>query len=78
MTDYKTTVNLPSTAFPMKADLARREPEMLAWWAERNTYRKLREVARGRPVFILHDGPPYANGAIHIGHGGSASDWLST
>src|SRR5688572_28797740 len=68
MTDYKTTVNLPSTAFPMKADLARREPEMLAWWAERSTYRKLREVARGRPVFILHDGPPYANGAIHIGH----------
>ena len=68
MTDYKTTVNLPSTAFPMKADLARREPEMLAWWAEQNTYRKLREVARGRPVFILHDGPPYANGAIHIGH----------
>ena len=68
MTDYKTTVNLPSTAFPMKADLARREPEMLAWWAEQDTYRKLREVARGRPVFILHDGPPYANGAIHIGH----------
>ena len=68
MTDYKSTVNLPSTAFPMKADLARREPEMLAWWAEQNTYRKLREVARGRPVFILHDGPPYANGAIHIGH----------
>jgi isoleucyl-tRNA synthetase len=68
MTDYKTTVNLPSTAFPMKADLARREPEILAWWAERDTYRKLREVARGRPVFILHDGPPYANGAIHIGH----------
>jgi hypothetical protein len=49
MTDYKTTVNLPSTAFPMKADLARREPEILAWWAERDTYRKLREVARGRP-----------------------------
>ena len=68
MTDYKTTVNLPSTAFPMKADLARREPGMLEWWAEGNTYRRLREIARGRPVFILHDGPPYANGAIHIGH----------
>jgi len=68
MADYKNTVNLPSTAFPMKADLARREPEMLAWWEERGTYRKLREVARGRPPFILHDGPPYANGAIHIGH----------
>ena len=52
MTDYKTTVNLPSTAFPMKADLARREPEILAWWAERDTYRKLRQVASGRPVFF--------------------------
>ena len=68
MPDYKSTVNLPETAFPMKADLARREPEMLAWWQERGTYRRLRELARGRPPFILHDGPPYANGAIHIGH----------
>ena len=68
MADYKNTVNLPSTAFPMKADLARREPEMLAWWEEHGTYRKLREIAKGRPPFILHDGPPYANGAIHIGH----------
>jgi isoleucyl-tRNA synthetase len=68
MADYKNTVNLPETAFPMKADLARREPEMLAWWAERGIYRKLREVAKGRPPFILHDGPPYANGTIHIGH----------
>jgi isoleucyl-tRNA synthetase len=68
MADYKHTVNLPETAFPMKADLARREPEMLAWWEERGTYRRLREIAKGRPPFILHDGPPYANGAIHIGH----------
>jgi len=68
MADYKSTVNLPETAFPMKADLARREPDMLAWWEERGIYRKLRETARGRPPFILHDGPPYANGAIHIGH----------
>jgi len=68
MADYKHTVNLPDTAFPMKADLARREPEMLAWWEERGTYRRLREVAKGRPPFVLHDGPPYANGAIHIGH----------
>jgi len=68
MADYKHTVNLPETAFPMKADLARREPEMLAWWEEHVTYRKLREVAKGRPTFVLHDGPPYANGAIHIGH----------
>jgi isoleucyl-tRNA synthetase len=52
----------------MKADLARREPEMVAWWEERGTYRRLREIAKGRTPFILHDGPPYANGAIHIGH----------
>ncbi len=68
MADYKSTVNLPDTAFPMKGDLARREPETLAWWAEKRTYEKLREIARGRPTFVLHDGPPYANGAIHIGH----------
>jgi isoleucyl-tRNA synthetase len=68
MTDYKDTINLPQTDFPMKADLARREPEMLASWEERRTYLKLREVAKGRPLFVLHDGPPYANGAIHIGH----------
>ena len=52
----------------MKADLARREPEMLKWWEEREIYSKLRKVARGRPTFILADGPPYANGAIHLGH----------
>ena len=68
MADYKNTVNLPETAFPMKADLARREPEMLAWWEQHGTYEKLRAIARDRPKFILHDGPPYANGAIHIGH----------
>ncbi len=68
MADYKNTVNLPETAFPMKADLARREPDMLAWWDEHRTYEKLRAIAQDRPKFILHDGPPYANGAIHIGH----------
>jgi isoleucyl-tRNA synthetase len=68
MADYKNTVNLPATAFPMKGDLARREPEMLAWWEEHRIYEKLRHAAAGRPTFILHDGPPYANGAIHIGH----------
>ncbi len=68
MSDYKNTVNLPETAFPMKGDLARREPEMLAWWDEHRIYEKLRAAARDRPKFILHDGPPYANGAIHIGH----------
>jgi isoleucyl-tRNA synthetase len=68
MTDYKSTINLPQTDFPMKGDLARREPEMLKWWEEQGIYGKLREVARGRPTFTLHDGPPYANGAIHLGH----------
>ena len=66
--DYKDTLNLPRTDFPMKADLARREPDMLKWWEENAIYAKLREVSRGRPSFILADGPPYANGAIHLGH----------
>ncbi|MBC7984988.1 MAG: isoleucine--tRNA ligase, partial [Candidatus Obscuribacterales bacterium] len=68
MTDYKHTINLPVTDFPMKADLARREPELLKWWDENKIYDKLRAAARGRPTFILPDGPPYANGAIHLGH----------
>ena len=68
MTDYKHTINLPQTDFPMKADLAQREPAMVRAWEERGTYARLREIARGRPRFVLHDGPPYANGAIHIGH----------
>src|SRR5215475_5885331 len=68
MTDYKHTINLPRTDFPMKADLAQREPAMVRAWEERQTYQRLRELARGRPRFVLHDGPPYANGAIHIGH----------
>ena len=68
MTDYKHTINLPQTDFPMKADLARREPAAVQRWEERGTYARLREIARGRPRFVLHDGPPYANGAIHIGH----------
>ena len=66
--DYKTTVNLPQTDFAMKADLARREPLMQQWWEAQDIYGELRRVARGRPRFVLHDGPPYANGAIHIGH----------
>ena len=68
MTDYKSTINLPETAFPMKADLARREPAMVAGWEERGIYGKQRQLASGRARFVLHDGPPYANGAIHIGH----------
>ena len=68
MADYKHTINLPQTGFPMKADLAHREPAQLRAWEERQTYQRLRALARGRPRFVLHDGPPYANGAIHIGH----------
>ncbi len=66
--DYKSTINLPATDFPMKADLSRREPDMLAWWESQGIYGKLRQAAQGRPKFVLLDGPPYANGAIHIGH----------
>ena len=68
MADYKHTINLPQTDFPMKADLAQREPAAVRAWDERGTYAELRQVAHGRPRFVLHDGPPYANGAIHIGH----------
>ena len=68
MAEYKHTVNLPQTDFPMKADLAQREPAMVKGWEERQIYAKLRETSRGRPRFVLHDGPPYANGTIHIGH----------
>jgi isoleucyl-tRNA synthetase len=66
--DYKHTINLPQTDFSMKADLARREPDVLKRWEDGQTYAKLRKIARGRPTFILQDGPPYANGAIHLGH----------
>src|SRR5881227_1176341 len=68
MADYKKTLNLPDTPFPMRGDLARREPLMLKTWQERKLYARIREASRGRPRFILHDGPPYANGDIHIGH----------
>jgi isoleucyl-tRNA synthetase len=66
--DYKTTLNLPKTAFPMKANLIQSEPQMLAWWEQIGIYKRLREVAADRPMWILHDGPPYANGHIHLGH----------
>jgi isoleucyl-tRNA synthetase len=68
MTDTKHALNLPDTPFPMRGDLARREPEWLRAWSERDLYRQIRARAAGRPRFILHDGPPYANGDIHIGH----------
>ena len=66
--DYKNTINLPNTGFPMKADLANREPAMLAAWERNGLYEKIRSAAKGRPSFVLTDGPPYANGAIHLGH----------
>lgn len=67
-TDYKSTLNLPDTAFPMRANLAQREPGMLKRWQEMGLYQKIRQASAGREPFILHDGPPYANGDIHIGH----------
>jgi isoleucyl-tRNA synthetase len=66
--DYKDTLNLPRTDFPMKANLAQREPDTLKRWDEIDLYAKLLERNRGKPPFVLHDGPPYANGNIHIGH----------
>lgn len=66
--DYKATLNLPRTDFPMKANLPQREPELLAWWEERKLYQRIQEAGKGRPQYVLHDGPPYANGHIHIGH----------
>lgn len=65
--DYKKTLNLPRTAFPMKANLPQREPEMLKRWQDEGLYQQLREQADGRQKYILHDGPPYANGNIHMG-----------
>ncbi|MFH0763758.1 MAG: isoleucine--tRNA ligase [Candidatus Omnitrophota bacterium] len=66
--DYKSTLNLPRTDFPMKADLPNREPEMLKTWQDSGLYAKIRKAMKGKKKFILHDGPPYANGSIHMGH----------
>ncbi len=66
--DYKATLNLPRTDFPMKANLPQREPELLAWWERERLYERIQEARRDRPLYVLHDGPPYANGRIHIGH----------
>jgi isoleucyl-tRNA synthetase len=68
MADYKKTLNLPDTPFPMRGDLAKREPQWVREWQGRGVYKRLRALAKGRPRFVLHDGPPYANGDIHIGH----------
>jgi isoleucyl-tRNA synthetase len=66
--DYKSTLNLPDTPFPMRGDLAKREPGWVKEWQDKKLYEKIREASKGKPKFILHDGPPYANAAIHIGH----------
>ena len=66
--DYKDTVFLPKTDFPMKAGLAKREPEILERWKKLDIHARLRADSKGREKFILHDGPPYANGHLHIGH----------
>ena len=66
--DYRDTLNLPQTRFKMKANLAQREPQVLKRWEKDRLYDRLQAAARGRALFVLHDGPPYANGNIHIGH----------
>lgn len=66
--DYKETLLMPKTEFPMRENLPKREPEIQAKWEEMNIYQKVQERTKGRPMFILHDGPPYANGDIHMGH----------
>lgn len=68
MSDYKNTLNLPETGFPMKANLTQREPQRLKQWEEMGLYQKMREAGESKPTFILHDGPPYANGELHVGH----------
>ena len=68
MTNYKQTINLPKTKFPMRANLAKREPDILAFWDKIDIYQSMRDASRGQEKWILHDGPPYANGALHIGH----------
>jgi isoleucyl-tRNA synthetase len=66
--DLKSTINLPKTPFPMKADLPKNEPKILSRWEQMKIYDRIREARRGSPTFVLHDGPPYANGPIHLGH----------
>ena len=65
--DYKSTLNLPKTSFAMQAGLPKKEPEMLKAWEKQDVYGNLMKKNEGKPVFVLHDGPPYANGDIHLG-----------
>ena len=66
-TELKATINLPKTDFSMKANLPQNEPKMLARWEQMRLYERIRESRRGAPIYVLHDGPPYANGPIHLG-----------
>src|SRR6185436_13303548 len=66
--DLKTTITLPDTPFPLKGNLAQNEPARLKKWEDINLYERLREAREGRPLYVLHDGPPYANGRLHLGH----------
>jgi len=68
MADYRKTLNMPDTPFPMRGDLPKREPGWIAAWQQRGLYKQIRKASAGRPKFVLHDGPPYANGALHLGH----------
>ncbi|APR05314.1 isoleucine--tRNA ligase [Thauera chlorobenzoica] len=68
MADYRKTLNLPDTSFPMRGDLPKREPNWIADWQRTKLYQRIRQASAGRPKFVLHDGPPYANGSLHIGH----------
>ena len=65
--DLKSTLNLPKTDFPMKANLPQREPQRLEKWEAMRIYDRIREAHKGEPIYVLHDGPPYANGPIHLG-----------
>ena len=67
MADYKKTLNLPKTAYPMKADLVHKEPETLKFWEQNNTYEVMQNASGAKGTYVLHDGPPYANGHIHLG-----------
>ncbi len=66
--DHRHTLNLPDTPFPMRGDLPKREPAWIGQWEQEGRYARLREARCGKPLFVLHDGPPYANGQIHMGH----------
>ena len=68
MADYRKTLNLPDTPFPMRGNLPKREPGWVQGWQQRKLYQKIRQASAGRPKFVLHDGPPYANGHLHLGH----------